>query len=69
MNPNETPNNAKRKDMETSGSADKQQGKKINNQDKDTTSNDSSFNNIDIDTELTEEDVNKIAIELSKQLD
>ena len=69
MNPNETPNNAKRKDMKTSGSADKQQGKKINNQDKDTTSNDSSFNNIDIDTELTEEDVNKIAIELSKQLD
>jgi hypothetical protein len=69
LNRNMTPNNAKRKDMETSGSADKQQDKKVNNQDKNNTSNNSSLNNVDLDVELSEEDLNSIAIALSKQLD
>ena len=59
--------NIKRKGTEIE-STEKQQDKKINYQDLENKSNNSSLNNVDLDVELTEEDVNSIAIELSKQL-
>jgi hypothetical protein len=67
-NPKVISANIKRKGTEIE-STEKQQDKKTNYQDLENKSNNSSLNNVDLDVELTEEDVNSIAIALSKQLD
>lgn len=68
-NSNDKTTKGKRKVSETTGSAEKQLDKKINSIDNENKSENSLLNQYDLDFELTDEDVGKIALELSKQLD
>jgi hypothetical protein len=68
-NSNDKSTKGKRKVSETKRSAEKQLDKKINSKNNENKSENSLLNQYDLDFELTDEDVGKIALELSKQLD